>query len=1064
MIEPRCMDEKSLNPIINNPILGYAYHRIVLDDNGKPVDYIFLEVNKAFETLTGLIRDNIINKSVKEILPNISHGDFDWIGYYGEVALNGMEKQFDQYALPQDKWFRVQVFSPEKYHFTTMFIDISEMKKKEEELKKSEEKFRLLSELSSDVIWVYNLTNDKFLYVSPSIKKLRGLEVEEALKQNMERSLTKESLKKVKKDVDVILSEFYKTGKVPDYYIAEVQQPHKTGGLIWVEMSCNLFLNDKNEIQIYGVTRNIQQRKEFELELKASEEKYRKLIDNSHEIIYQLSTEGVFLFVSPAWTHMLGHTTDQVIGHSITEFVHQDDWGTYLNAMNELLNLKVRKSGVEYRVKHLDGSWHWHSSSGVALYDDEGNIIGVDGIARDITEQRRSNELLRKLSLAVEQSPVSVVITDLNANIEYVNKKFSDITGYSYDELKGKNPRVLRSGSQSRSFYKNMWDTLLAGQVWKGEFLNRKKNGDLFWELASISPIINEHGVITHYLGIKEDISSRKLSEKQLYKFSKVVEQSPNMILITDAELIIEYVNPAFTNKSFYNSEDIVGRPYKYLKLAKTDEVEYEDLWETLAEGKVWHSEIIDKRKNGELYWLDVFINPIFDDEKKIVNYVSIMQDISNRKRVEEELQELNLSLEQKVVERTSELSITNEFLMNEVVSRKKHETELKLARFEAEKANKAKSEFISRMSHELRTPMNSILGFAQLFSMGELSPTQRKGVDHILNSGNHLLRLINEVLDISKIEAGKLTLSVEQIKVREAISEAIDLIHPLTISTQISVVYETREKDDFSIKADKQRLIQILVNILNNAIKFNKKDGTVIIATSIEKGAESKDNKVIISITDSGIGIAEKDLSRLFVPFERLGNTELVTEGTGLGLSIARELAALMQGEIDVTSKLGVGSTFNVILPYISNKKVDLSALHKQDVNYDNKLNVKATVLYIEDNHSNIDLVEQVLKAHRPDVNLICHKYGKETVDLAIEHKPDLILFDLDLPDIHGSEVIKKLKQHRLTSDMPVVIISADAMPYRIRSLMKAGAERYLTKPLDVLELLHEVDKYQRK
>jgi signal transduction histidine kinase/ActR/RegA family two-component response regulator len=494
------------------------------------------------------------------------------------------------------------------------------------------------------------------------------------------------------------------------------------------------------------------------------------------------------------------------------------------------------------------------------------------------------------------------------------------------------------------------------------------------------------------------------------------------------------------------------------------DEPEYEELWTALREGSVWHGENIDKRKNGELYWQEVSINPILDENGNTVNFVAIIQDISSRKKVEEELQELNLSLEQKVMERTSELSITNEFLMKEVVARKKHETELKQARNEAEKANKAKSEFISRMSHELRTPMNSILGFAQLFSMGELSPVQRRGVDHILTSGNHLLKLINEVLDISKIEAGKLSLSVEQIKVKEAISEAIDLVHPLTINPQITIDYIQHVSDDLSVKADKQRVIQVLVNILTNAIKYNKKGGTVTVETFIEPGDLRENDRVNIAITDTGVGIAEKDINKLFVPFERLANTEMQIEGTGLGLSIAKELTALMDGEISVQSKLGEGSTFSITLPHVSHDKPSFTALDGTDVVNSQNKKAKGTVLYIEDNHSNIELVEQVLTTHRPDVKLICNKYGKQTIDLAIEHAPDLILLDLDLPDTHGSEVIKELKQHKQTKHIPVVIISADAMPYRIKSLMKSGAERYLTKPLDVLELLQEIDKYQKK
>lgn len=925
------MDEKSLNAILNSPILGYAYHRIVLDDKGIPVDYVFLEVNKAFENLTGLKREHILNKSILETVPGITEGDFDWIGFYGEVALKGLEKNIEQYSQPLDKWYRVHVYSPEKNHFTTIFIDISDSKKSEEELRRSEEK-------------------------------------------------------------------------------------------------------------------------------------YRKLIENSHEVIYQISLDGVFTYVSPAWSNFLGHSAHDVIGRSITEFVHEEDLIICYDAIRKMVETGERMSDVVYRVKHLDGSWRWHSSSGVALYNNKGDVIGIYGIARDITEKKQSDDLLRKFSFAIEQSPVSVVITDLEGRIEYINNRFTSVTGYTINELLGKNQRIIKSGEHSRTFYKDLWDTIISGKVWRNEILNRKKNGELFWELASISPLKNEKGEITNYLGTKVDITDRKFSEKQIHKYSKVVEQSPNMILITDLNYVIEYVNPSFSRISGYTEEEIVGRQYKFLKIAKTDESENEELWNTLNAGKVWHGENIDKRKNGDLYWQEVSINPILDEYGDTIHYVSIMQDISSRKKVEVELQELNLSLEQKVMERTSELSITNEFLMKEVVARKKHEVELKQARNEAEKANKAKSEFISRMSHELRTPMNSILGFAQLFSMGELSPVQRRGVDHILTSGNHLLKLINEVLDISKIEAGKLSLSVEQIKVKEAISEAIDLVHPLTINPQITIHYIPHKTDDLSIKADKQRVIQVLVNILTNAIKYNKKGGTVTVETFVEPGDIGEYDRVKIAIKDTGVGIAEKDINKLFVPFERLANTEMQIEGTGLGLSIAKELTALMDGEISVQSKLGEGSTFSITLPHVSHDKLNLSALDGTDVVDSHNKKAKGTVLYIEDNHSNIELVEQVLATHRPDIKLICNKYGKQTIDLAIEYAPDLILLDLDLPDTHGSEVIRELKQHKKTKHIPVVIISADAMPYRIKSLMKSGAERYLTKPLDVLELLQEIDKYQKK
>ena len=797
------MKNKPSNPILNSPLLAYAHHRIIVDDDDVPVDYVFLEVNEAFEKMTGLVADEVINKTVTTVMPDITTGEFDWISIYGKVALTGEEMNFEQYSKHLDRWYNVFVFSPKKYYFTTFFTDITKAKK--------------------------------------------------------------------------------------------------------------------------------------------------------------------------------------------------------IREQEQLFNL------------------------------------------------------------ALDQSPVSIVITDINAKIEFINKKFCDISGYSYEELIGNNPRILNSGKQNENFYIDFWKTLKSGRVWEGELINKRKNGELFWEYATISPVKDATGITTHYFGVKEDITSRKANEKLIHKFSKIIENSPNMILITDSEFNIEYVNPSFCLLSGYSFEEITGRTYKFLRLANEDRAANVELWQKIEAKDVWHGEIIDKRKGGELYWQDLTINTINDINGNVVNYVAIMQDVTERKKIEGEIKEINLSLEQKVKERTSELSVTNEFLMNEIIIRKKNEADLKAARNDAEKANKAKSEFISRMSHELRTPMNSILGFAQLFSMGELNDMQKKGVEHILNSGNHLLKLINEVLDISKIESGKLSLSIDLVKIKEIVEEAVDLVRPLTVSKNISILVNLKNCDNLSIKVDKQRLLQVIVNLLNNAIKYNVNDGSVTLKVDIEKDSDSTENKIKISVIDTGIGVEEKNLTRLFTPFERMEEAINIAEGTGLGLSIAKELIELMNGTIGVTSKVGEGSTFYILLPYEDDRHNEFKLDNLNIVNNSKgKNNAKGTILYIEDNNSNIELVQQIISTYRPDIKLICHKYGLKAVDLAIKHDPNLILLDLNLPDSHGSEIIVDLKKNKNTRHIPVIVISADAMPYRISNLINSGAERYLTKPLDVVELLSEIDKYK--
>jgi len=344
---------------------------------------------------------------------------------------------------------------------------------------------------------------------------------------------------------------------------------------------------------------------------------------------------------------------------------------------------------------------------------------------------------------------------------------------------------------------------------------------------------------------------------------------------------------------------------------------------------------------------------------------------------------------------------------MIDITMRKEAEEESKRARMEAEEANRAKSEFLSRMSHELRTPMNSILGFAQLFEMGELNSFQRKGVKHILKSGKHLLKLINEVLDIARIESGKLSLSMEDINVYEVINEAIDLVKPLTREKEINIEISESTIKDLFVVADKQRLIQVLVNLLNNAIKYNKFEGSVYISSSHIKQDDNKNNNVRISIEDTGIGIAETDIPKLFIPFERINHEQIITEGTGLGLSIAKELMSIMGGSIGVNSVHGLGSKFWIELPNVENHIENIST-HNEDAFLEtNVVNKKGIILHIEDNVSNIELVKHILLSQRPNMELICDMYGKNALHLAIENKPDLILLDLNLPDIHGSEVI---------------------------------------------------------
>jgi PAS domain S-box-containing protein len=394
--------------------------------------------------------------------------------------------------------------------------------------------------------------------------------------------------------------------------------------------------------------------------------------------------------------------------------------------------------------------------------------------------------------------------------------------------------------------------------------------------------------------------------------------------------------------------------------------------------------------------------------------------------------------------------------MVEDITERKRAEAALREAKEEADRANHAKSEFLSRMSHELRTPLNAILGFGQLLERQNPTPQQRTRVDHIISAGRHLLKLINEVLDISRIEAGHLQLSVEPVSVAEVLEEALDLMRPLAADRAMQLLVPAEMEEDLYVLADRQRLKQVLLNLLTNAVKYTGVGGQI--AVSVQKSSPTLTRVVV---TDTGAGIATEKLARLFTPFDRLGVEQSDVEGTGLGLALCQRLMHAMAGEIGVNSTIGKGSEFWIDLPAVDSP---LKTLPRNRITATDDVSTAEAgrILYIEDNLSNLTLVEQML-AEQPQIELLTAMQGGLGLDMARQHSPDLILLDLHLPDIHGQEVLARLRQDKLTRDIPVVIISADATTRQIQRLLAAGAHSYLTKPLDICEFFRVIDEIMR-
>ncbi len=453
----------------------------------------------------------------------------------------------------------------------------------------------------------------------------------------------------------------------------------------------------------------------------------------------------------------------------------------------------------------------------------------------------------------------------------------------------------------------------------------------------------------------------------------------------------------------FYLSQECPQHPETALREAKRDGHYMEEAWRC--------------RKDGSRFWASVVITAQYDSSGALRGFSKITRDITDR--------------------RAAEIA-------------------LRTAREEAERASHAKSEFLSRMSHELRTPLNSILGFAQLLDMDAPS-AQKSQIGHILRAGQHLLALINEVLDIAKIEAGRLPLNVESVPLAVVLQEALTLVSPMAADAGIQLVELPVLADDSGIVADRQRLVQVLLNLLSNAIKYNRPQGQVRIDVKVLQ------QRIAVSVNDTGKGIAADRLEQLFRPFERL-ETDPNVEGTGLGLALSKSLLEMMNGSLTVQSQPGEGASFTLELPFVRLQQA--SEPPPAGIGKGTATPVLACpdyqgkVLCIEDNLSSLALIETLLQ-RRPGIQLLSSMQGQMGLDLARQHAPQLILLDVALPDIDGLNVLQRLRQSPVTRTTPVLMVTADASDLTHLALCKAGATAVLTKPIHIPSFLAHLDQY---
>ncbi len=599
-------------------------------------------------------------------------------------------------------------------------------------------------------------------------------------------------------------------------------------------------------------------------------------------------------FVSDNVVTVFGYTAEEFTsGQAVySELIHPDDLGRVGGEVSTASNDRNTESFVHepYRIIAKDGMVKWLDDRTFIRRDGEGNVTHYEGVCTDITDRMEAEGEVRKLSRAVEASPVSVIITDPDGTIEYVNLKFAEVTGYTTEDAIGKNPRILRAGVQSAEFYQKMWDTLISGKEWRGELCNRKKDGDVYWESAAISPIFGAAGVVTHYVGVMEDITDRRRAAEELRRAKEV-----------------------------------------------------------------------------------------------------------------------------------------------------------------AESASRAKSEFVANVSHEIRTPLNAITGMAHLLGRTSLTPKQQDYLSKLFSASGALLAVISDVLDLSKIEAGRLVLEEAPFSLDTVFADVASVSSHAAQSKGLEFLFDFGMGVPSMLIGDAVRLRQVLLNLVNNAIKFTEK-GSVVVSCAVKERSED-DVRLVVRVADTGIGMSPEKGESIFRPFcQADASTTRTHGGTGLGLTITRRLVELMGGSVEVESEEGVGSTFTCKIAMRLPDAVDEDPRFPLDL-------MGLRVLLVDDEETARDVVARLLDSMGAHVHGVdCGEAAVEELASSSTEGPyDLVLCDVVLPGINGFAVVKQARERLGAKNTPPVILMTAHSAEELEKLADTGAavEDVFAKPFTRRELL---------
>lgn len=808
---------------------------------------------------------------------------------------------------------------------------------------------------------------------------------------------------------------------------------------------------------------------------------YIRLLDDFPALIWRSGIDAKCDYFNKAWIEFRGRTLEEEYGDGWAEGVHPDDLKYCIDLYIDSFKKRIPFT-LEYRLLRYDGIYRNIIDYGRPFYSLKGEFAGYIGACYDITDKIESESIIKnaninlnRLSTAVQQSPNTIVITNLNGDIEFVNKKFTETTGYSYEEAIGQNPKILKTDFLPTEAYSNLWATISNGNIWTGDFLNKKKNGELFWERAIISPVFDTDKKIVNYIAIKEDITEQKLIQERLNSQEKV----NNEIAFISKEflkpdIVVEEITTLAIQSCLNISNSLIG----LVSIVNQDNL---DLECELFNDNIKVGLTIDDNRKYKVPFENGFYNSIlghalninepfysnntleFNKYPLLLNYegsffniLSIPAVVNNKKigilslaNKESGFTDNDLKNVEKIV---------NIFAL--AIYRKFTEQELIIAKIKAEESDKLKSSFLANMSHEIRTPMNAILGFAELLKKADVKPEKReKYVDYINLNCRSLNSLINDIIDISRIETNSISVHNENFILGNILTELYEQFQlEITRLNKESIQFKLEIEEGLfnkKICSDLVRFKQILSNLLSNAIKFTTK-GSIVLGCFDENNGFIK-----FFVKDTGIGIPVEAQSLIFERFRQEdGSITRNYGGSGLGLAISKSLTNLLGGTIGVKSQKDLGSEFFITLPdYMIDKSPEnniteniVQGYSKRDYKWEGK-----SILFVDDDKDTQDLFTEIIEGS--GISFFVASSGDESIKICKNEKIDLILMDIHLPGINGKETAKIImREHK---NIKIIAQTADIVSTTVKEFKELGFSDVISKPFNIEKVLFLMDNY---